>query len=145
MATMRWLLPGLILLASPLIAETPPAVRYSHDDVRRELLGRPFLLAPDTGVAAAVREGDALARKAPGLAAVYSLILPGMGELYAGDFSSGKYFLIGEGILWITFAAFEIYGDAVRDDARTYAVTYAGVSPAGKNDQFSWGASLSVA
>jgi hypothetical protein len=59
-----------------------------------------------------------------------------MGELYAGDFSSGKYFLVSEGLLWLTYAAFEIYGNSVRDDARLYAVSNAGVSPAGKNDQF---------
>jgi hypothetical protein len=59
-----------------------------------------------------------------------------MGELYAGGFSSGKYFLVSEGLLWLTYAAFEIYGNSVRDDARLFAVSNAGVSPAGKNDQF---------
>jgi hypothetical protein len=59
-----------------------------------------------------------------------------MGELYAGDFSSGKYFLMSEGLLWLTYAAFEIYGNAVRDDARLYAVANAGVIASGKNDQF---------
>jgi hypothetical protein len=75
-------------------------------------------------------------RKAPALAAIYSLVLPGMGELYVGDFSSGKYFLLGEGLLWLTYAAFEVYGNSVRDDARLYAVSNAGVNPAGKSDQF---------
>jgi hypothetical protein len=59
-----------------------------------------------------------------------------MGELYAGDFSSGKYFLVSEGLLWLTYAAFEIYGNSVRTDARTFATANAGVNPAGKNDQF---------
>jgi hypothetical protein len=136
MATLRWLCTGFFLLASPLIADTPPAVHYSLADVRCELLARPSGAAPDTGVAAAVREADAGVRKKPGLAAVYSLILPGMGELYAGDFSSGKYFLMSEGLLWITYAGFEIYGNSVRDDARVFAVTYAGVNPSGKSDQF---------
>jgi hypothetical protein len=134
MATVRWLFTGCILLASPLIAKTPPAVRHSLADIRCELLAAPFSLVPDTSVGAALRGTES--RKATGLAAVYSLVIPGMGELYAGDFSSGKYFLMSEGLLWLTYAAFEIYGNSVREDARLYAVSYAGVNPAGKNDQF---------
>ena len=75
-------------------------------------------------------------RKSPALAAVYSLLLPGMGELYAGGFSSGKYFLMAEGALWITYGAFSVHGSNQQDDARTYAVSRAGISPDGKDDQF---------
>ena len=75
-------------------------------------------------------------KKSVGLAALYSLLVPGMGELYASGFSSGRYFLMAEGALWITYAAFQIHGDDLRDDARMYAVSRAGVSPLGKNDQF---------
>lgn len=75
-------------------------------------------------------------RKSAGLAALYSLILPGMGELYADGFSSGKYFLIADGLLWITFAAFEISGNALQDDARAFAVSRAGVDLRGKDDQY---------
>ena len=75
-------------------------------------------------------------RKSTGLAVVYSFLLPGMGELYAGDFSSGKYFLIGEGALWITFGIFDGRGNALQRDARTLAVARAGVNANGKNDQF---------
>ncbi len=133
---MRWLLPGFFFLASSLAAETPPAVRHTLADVRAELLPSGIAAPSDTGIAAAVRQSDAGTRRTPGLAAVFSLVLPGMGELYAGDFSSGKYFLVSEGLLWLTYAAFEVYGNSVRDDGRAYAVTYAGVNPAGKNDQF---------
>jgi hypothetical protein len=75
-------------------------------------------------------------KKSPALAAVYSLLLPGMGEVYADNFSSGKYFLIAEGALWLTFATFEVYGNSLRDDARVYAISRAGVNPQGKDDQF---------
>jgi hypothetical protein len=37
-------------------------------------------------------------RKSPALAILYSILLPGMGELYAGDYSSGKYFTIADGV-----------------------------------------------
>jgi hypothetical protein len=135
MATRSWLLTGFILAAFPLFADTPVVPR-SLAEIRCELIAPPTACTSDTGIAAAMTRADAGSRKAPGLAAVYSLLVPGMGELYAGDFSSGKYFLMSEGLLWLTYAAFEIYGNAVRDDARLFAVSNAGVSPAGKSDQF---------
>jgi hypothetical protein len=78
----------------------------------------------------------ALEKKSPALAAIYSLLLPGMGELYAGGFSSGKWFLMAEGALWLTYGAFTVHGNSQQDDARTYAVSRAGIDPAGKDDQF---------
>jgi hypothetical protein len=75
-------------------------------------------------------------KKSAGLAAVYSLLLPGMGELYADGFSSGKYFLIADGLLWLTYAAFEVSGNSLRDDSRAFAVSRAGVDPSGKDDQY---------
>jgi hypothetical protein len=75
-------------------------------------------------------------KKSAGLAAVYSLVLPGMGELYAGGFDSGRYFLIADGLLWLTFAAFEVSGNYLQDDARAFAVSRAGIDPAGKDDQY---------
>jgi hypothetical protein len=80
--------------------------------------------------------GAGSGRKSVGLAAIYSLLLPGMGELYTDGFSSGKYFLIAEGALWLTYAGFSIYGDALRDDSRAFAVAHAEVALSGKDDQF---------
>lgn len=75
-------------------------------------------------------------KKSAGLAAVYSLVIPGAGELYADGFSSGKYFMIAEGALWLTYAALNIYGNSLQDDARSLAVARAGVNTQGKDDQF---------
>jgi hypothetical protein len=75
-------------------------------------------------------------KKSVTLAVVYSLLLPGMGELYVGDYSTGRYLTAAEGALWITYASFELYGSWVRDDARRFAVTNAGVNLAGQNKQF---------
>jgi hypothetical protein len=44
------------------------------------------------------------------LAVLYSLLLPGMGELYAGNFSSGKYYLIADAGLWLGYGGFQYYG-----------------------------------
>lgn len=75
-------------------------------------------------------------KKSPGLAALYSLLLPGMGELYAGRLGWGRYFMAAEGVLWLTYATFEVYGNSLRDDARAFAAVHAGIDPSGKDDQF---------
>ena len=80
--------------------------------------------------------GTASAKKNVGLALIYSLLLPGMGELYVGDYSTGKYFTMGEAALWLTYTSFELYGTWLRDDARSFAAFHAGVNPDGKDDQF---------
>jgi hypothetical protein len=106
----------------------------SRNEVRQHLFAHNTVRAP---VPTGPQAGDpGQEKKSVGLAAVYSLLVPGMGELYAGGFESGKYFLIGEGALWLLYATFDVYGDALRDDARAYAVTHAGINPVGKNDQF---------
>ena len=50
-------------------------------------------------------------KKNAGLAILYSLILPGMGELYAENYESGKYFTIADGVIWGFVAGFNIYGN----------------------------------
>ena len=79
---------------------------------------------------------DADGTKSIGLAFLYSLILPGMGELYVGDYGAGKYFTLGEGILWLTYGSMERYGTWLRDDARSFAVAHADIGVDGKDDQF---------
>jgi TM2 domain-containing membrane protein YozV len=88
------------------------------------------------GPEASLMQSASPGKKSVGLAALYSLLLPGMGELYADGFSSGKYFLIADGMLWLTFAAFEASGNSLRDDSRAFAVSRAGVDPGGKDDQY---------
>lgn len=75
-------------------------------------------------------------KKNPGLAIIYSLLLPGMGELYAENYSSGKYFTIAEGALWATFIGMNVYGNWQENRYKTYAQTYAGVNPDGKDEDY---------
>lgn len=75
-------------------------------------------------------------KKNVGLAVLYSLVLPGMGELYAGEYEVGKYFTIAEGALWLTFTSVELYGAALRTDARSFAVSHAGINTVGKDRQY---------
>ncbi len=75
-------------------------------------------------------------KKSVGLAILYSLILPGMGELYAGDYSLGKYLTIADGVFWGFAAGFNIYGNWQKDNYQSYAATQAGVSLDGKDDLY---------
>ncbi|HLP18500.1 MAG TPA: hypothetical protein VK470_19740, partial [Bacteroidota bacterium] len=75
-------------------------------------------------------------KKSVGLAVLYSLILPGAGEMYADGFEAGTYPLIAEGALWLTYGSMQYYGAWIRDDARNFAVSHAGVSGTAMSDQF---------
>jgi hypothetical protein len=72
-------------------------------------------------------------KKSPGLAFIYGLLIPGMGHVYADRFETGKYFMISEAAIWLTYAAFTIYGNWLIDDAYDYAVLHAGISLNGKD------------
>lgn len=75
-------------------------------------------------------------KKNPGLAIIYSFILPGMGELYAEGFNSGKYFTIADGILWGTLFGFNTYAGWKEDNYRSMAQSKAGVNLDGKEGEF---------
>jgi len=70
------------------------------------------------------------------LAVTLSAILPGAGELYAGNFESGKYALIAEAALWVTYAALYTHGNWIKQDARLFATEHAGANFTSKADQF---------
>jgi hypothetical protein len=75
-------------------------------------------------------------KKSIGLAILYSLILPGMGELYAENYYTGKYFTIAEAALWCSYIGVDAYGNWQKDNYKKYAVTNGGVTTAGKDDDF---------
>jgi hypothetical protein len=77
-----------------------------------------------------------LESKSGSLAVLYSVILPGMGELYADRFDRGVYPLVTEGALWLGLIGVNTYGTWVQDDARTYAQQHAGIDPSGKSEDY---------
>ncbi len=76
-------------------------------------------------------------KKSVVLAVVASLILPGMGELYAGSFESGKYNFIAEGALWLTYSGFRMHANWLQQDAQTFANQHASANFDNKDDQYS--------
>jgi hypothetical protein len=77
-------------------------------------------------------------KKKTGLAIVYSLLLPGMGELYAGSYETGKYFTVADAALWGILIGFDVYGHWQEDNYKEYARIHGGVNPEGKDDTY-WG------
>lgn len=75
-------------------------------------------------------------KKQTGLAIIYSALLPGMGELYAGNYSSGKYFTIADGILWGGLIGVSAYANNQEDNYKAYAVSFGSVDLTGKDDKY---------
>jgi hypothetical protein len=75
-------------------------------------------------------------QKSPFLAVVYSLVLPGAGELYANRFDVGRYSFAAETTLWILYFGMENFGYHIQDDARSFARVHAGFDDINKNDNY---------
>lgn len=75
-------------------------------------------------------------KKSPGVAILYSLLLPGMGELYADGYGSGMYFTIADALAWGALAGMNIYGNWKEDSYRSFAVSQGGANLEGKDDKY---------
>ena len=75
-------------------------------------------------------------KKSVGLGVIYSLLLPGMGELYADAYDIGKYFTIADGVLWGTFIGMNIYANCKENDYKSYAESRAGISNENKDENY---------
>ena len=75
-------------------------------------------------------------KKSAGLAILYSVLLPGMGELYADSYSSGKYFTIAEGSLWGIYFGMNTYGNWLKDRYISYALSAGMVNGQNKNADY---------
>ncbi|MEE9431136.1 MAG: hypothetical protein V3V16_08855 [Melioribacteraceae bacterium] len=75
-------------------------------------------------------------KKSKGLAVLYSLLLPGMGEFYADNYSTGQYFTIADAVAWSFVTGYSIYGNNQQDDYKAYAKTFGGVNVEDKEPEF---------
>lgn len=75
-------------------------------------------------------------KKSPALAILYSVLLPGMGELYAGSYEKGYYFTIADGVLWGLFTGFTLYGNWKEDNYKSFAQSNGGVNNDGKDEEY---------
>ncbi len=79
---------------------------------------------------------ETLTRKNPALAILLSAILPGMGELYAGSYKSGKYFTFADITFWGVYIGLNEYSNWKKDNYKSFAVAKGSVSSENKNDDY---------
>ncbi len=124
-----------LLIVIPVLHAEEPASLTSRTAIQQHLFSN-VQLESERSPSPMLLQEAARGRKSPGLAVLYSLLLPGLGEYYADGYASGKVFSIAEAALWLGYATVDIYGTMQRDDARSFAAAHAGIVPAGKDDQF---------
>ena len=66
-------------------------------------------------------------KKSAAMAILLSSLLPGMGELYAGNYNSGKYFTAVDVSLWITYFGMSTYSTWKENNYKQYAKSNGGV------------------
>ncbi len=83
------------------------------------------------------RENISVEYKSPSRAALYSLLLPGLGEVYVGEYPTrAAAFLAAELGIWSTFAFYRKLGEWKEDDYTELAIANAGIDPSGKSEFF---------
>jgi hypothetical protein len=93
---------------------------------------RALLSAPQPFVAKAAATGSPSRIRA----FLYSLILPGSGEYYAGSRTMAKIFFSSEVLLWATYFGFRYYGHLRKEDYIAFAEAHARVNPSGKDHDY---------
>jgi hypothetical protein len=69
-------------------------------------------------------------------AVLYSLLLPGLGDWYAGNKGRAKTFFVVDAALWTTFIVFRVQGNQREEGYQNFATEFAGVSGTGYSDEF---------
>lgn len=72
----------------------------------------------------------------PTKAVLYSLLLPGLGDYQLGNKGRASMFFAAEGLIWISYAVFEVQGGQREDEYHSLAARFAGVSDDGHSDEF---------
>jgi hypothetical protein len=72
----------------------------------------------------------------PTKAVLYSLLLPGLGDYQLGNKGRASMFFAAEGLIWISYAVFEVQGGTREDEYQDLAAGFAGVSNSGHSDEF---------
>ena len=80
--------------------------------------------------------GEAPQRATGKKALLYSLILPGMGELSMGEKGRAAGFLVGEGLIWSNFIYWKVAGHLRKDDYIEQAMLNAGVGVNQESDDY---------
>ncbi len=75
--------------------------------------------------------------KSKSKAFMYSLLLPGLGQRYAGDKTGARTFFVIEAAIWTSFIVFEVQGHVREQGYQDFAGVFAGVSGDHSDDYYS--------
>jgi hypothetical protein len=67
---------------------------------------------------------------------LYSALLPGLGERYAGNHTKAKYFIATEILTWVGYVSYRIYAKWKEDDMIRFASEHANAKIDNKDDAF---------
>ena len=73
-----------------------------------------------------VSYGDGPDTKNPMVAALLSCVVPGWGEIYAGETTRGRWFMATEATIWAGYGAFRLQTGMREDEYKDYAQVFAG-------------------
>jgi hypothetical protein len=103
----------------------------------RDGVARAGLVEPYAAAGSADGDGvEAAEPISPTRAVLYSLLLPGLGDYALGNKSRASAFFIAEGVIWISYAVFQVQGHQREDEYQSLAVRFAGVGSTGHSDEF---------
>lgn len=108
---------------------------FGQSNLKMEMSAK-MATAPFQVARFSARLPDEKPRKSALLAIAYSLMLPGLGDAYAENFATGKYFMGADAGLWLTYGGFRVFGQWLKDDAKTLAVQRASANFDGKDDKY---------
>jgi hypothetical protein len=112
-----------------------PSILLSQVNIRQALLAQKLDVQENVRVDLRLQP-LAESRKSVVLAVVYSVLLPGMGDLYADHFQAGKYYVMADAGLWLTYAGFRVEAGWLKQDAQSFALQHSAASLAEKDAQY---------
>ena len=80
--------------------------------------------------------GSTSETKNPKAAALLSILVPGLGELYAGGHRSSRFFLFTEATFWTALATFKHLEFSREDNFKAFAAEHADLNTSDKSDTF---------
>lgn len=121
---------------SAIFSQVTPAGSYDKSELKDKFLS--MKTVNDNSVLSKnINSSVSKSDKSPGLALLFSLILPGAGHFYIDRMDVGKYFLGVDAASWIGLASLNIYGNDVQKQSRVFSVQHAGIgSKDGKSDDY---------
>jgi hypothetical protein len=104
----------------------------------RDAAGAPVSVAGAPEPSFHYQDGDAPAGEplSPTKAVLWSLLLPGLGDWKMGHRDRATVFFAIEGVIWVSFAAFEIQGGDLEEQYQSLAVQFAGITTTDHSDDF---------